>query len=163
MNELAFSPASRVWIYQADRSFSKDELEELDQVLSQFTKQWTAHDRQLHAGHEIRYGRFIILKVDETAANNASGCSIDKSVRLMQELEAKSKVKLFDRWNIAYKKGEDILAVEREEFELLLANGHIQDHTIVFNNIVATLHDLHQNWEIPFKDSWHAQVFRIDT
>ncbi|MCP4975889.1 MAG: ABC transporter ATPase, partial [Maribacter sp.] len=71
--------SSRVWIYQANRSFTSLELEELGGELDAFIQDWTAHGSDLKAGYEIRYKRFIILALDQTDTA-ASGCSIDASV-----------------------------------------------------------------------------------
>ena len=77
---------SRVWIYQANRSFSEEELTEIKQKLDTFITNWTAHGADLNAGYDIRYKRFIILAVDQTS-QSATGCSIDASVRFIQQLE----------------------------------------------------------------------------
>ncbi len=153
-----FSPASRVWVYQSNRAFTTDELSGITALLTQFTKQWTAHNQQLQAGFELHYNQFIVLMVDESAAG-ASGCSIDKSVHIMQQVEREFGVKLFDRWLVAYMEGDIVKTATRSQFEELLANGTITPDTIVFNNLISTLHELNTNWQIPFKKSWHAQVF----
>ena len=61
----AISDEARVWIYQANRSFSETELEEIKAKLSNFITQWTAHGSDLQASFEIKYRRFIILAVDQ--------------------------------------------------------------------------------------------------
>ena len=38
---------SRVWIYQASRSFSETELEEIQSKLNIFIENWTAHGSDL--------------------------------------------------------------------------------------------------------------------
>lgn len=157
---MQFSPSSRVWVYQSTRAFTATEIAELNTLLTEFTQQWTAHNQQLHAGFELQYNRFIVLKVDESNAG-ASGCSIDKSVHLMQQLEKQFNIQLFDRWNIAYKKGEEVQACNREEFEQLISMGTVHADTIVFNNLVQTLDEYTSKWEIKAKESWHRQVFDI--
>ncbi|MFT4833161.1 MAG: hypothetical protein ACI815_002825, partial [Psychroserpens sp.] len=82
----SLSDTSRVWIYQASRSFSAEELEEVRTGLDQFIKEWTAHGSELAAGYEIRYNRFIVIALDQTNIT-ASGCSIDASVRFILDLE----------------------------------------------------------------------------
>ena len=79
---------SRIWIYQGSRSFSKEELVEVQEKLNDFIEDWTAHGDELRAGYEIRYNRFIILALDQSQ-NGASGCSIDASVHFIQSLEKK--------------------------------------------------------------------------
>lgn len=151
----------RVWIYQSNHVFTPIQLDEITTTLSIFTSEWTAHNQQLKATFEIRYNQFIILIVDESQAG-ASGCSIDKSVRLMKELEEKYNINLFDRFQMAYKANEEIISVSREEFETLIKKGDINEETIVFNNLVSDYHQYQDRWEVALKDSWHAKVFQLE-
>ncbi len=155
---MQFSENSRVWIYQADRELTNDEVLQAQILLDNFTTGWTAHSSQLKAKGEIRYNRFFILFVDESQAG-ASGCSIDKSVHFMHQLEAKFNINLFDRFNLAYRKNDEVLSAPRHTFEELLKQGAIGSNTIVFNNLVQNLTELNSKWEVPFKDSWHNQLF----
>jgi len=96
---------SRVWIYQANRSFTLEELEEIKEKLDQFVTQWTAHGADLRAGYEIKYKRFITIGLDQ-GVNAASGCSIDASVHFIQGLEQLYNVDLLDKMNVSFKQGE---------------------------------------------------------
>ncbi len=155
---MNFSENSKVWIHQSTRELAAAETAQITQILDEFTTGWTAHNNQLKATAEIRYNRFIVLVVDETQAG-ASGCSIDKSVNLMKALEKEFNLILFDRFNMAYRDGDVIKSVGRFEFEDLIKQGKVDTETIVFNNLVPTLRDLNTLWEVPFKNSWHKQVF----
>ncbi len=155
---MEFSPASKIWIYQSDRELTETETARLQSLLNHFAESWTAHNQQLKAAAQIAFNRFIILLVDESQAG-ASGCSIDKSVRFIQEVEDEFKINLFDRFNTAYFEGDQIQTANREELEVLLKQGKVTNETIVFNNMVSTLADLQTKWQVPFKNSWHARVF----
>lgn len=155
---MEFSSHSRVWIYQSDRELTALEAQEAQVLLDNFTRSWTAHNNQLLAKAEIRYNRFLILFVDESHAG-ASGCSIDKSVHFMKKLEQHFGINLFDRFNLAYRDGDVIRSAPRQQFEDLIKEAKIKGNTIVFNNLVQTLADLRTKWEVPFKDSWHVQLF----
>ena len=155
---MEISENSRVWIYQSDRLFSETEKVEIERTLSDFTAQWQAHGYQLAAYGEVRYHRFIIMIVDESIAG-ATGCSIDKSVKLMQQIEQDFQVNLFDRFNVAFYDGDEIITKKREEFESLIIDGSVTEDTIVFNNLVQTKKELDSNWQIPFRKSWHARIF----
>ena len=155
---MRFSEQSRVWIYQSDRELYDDEVKQLHEILNNFASEWTAHNNQLKAKAEIRYNRFLILIVDENQAG-ASGCSIDKSVNFIKRLEQEFKINLLDRFNLAYREGEKVLSAPRDEFEELLRSGKINSNTIVYNNLVQNLEQLETKWEVPFKDSWHNQLF----
>jgi hypothetical protein len=156
---MKFSPQSRVWIYQSDRKLTDQEVQQIQPELDRFTTNWTAHNNQLKAKGEIRYNRFFILIVDESQAG-ASGCSIDKSVHFMQQVQQHLGINLFDRFNLAYREGEEVLSLPRHGFEDKLKDGSINKQTIVYNNLVQNLTELETKWEVPFKDSWHIQLFR---
>jgi len=155
---MRFSEQSRVWIYQSDRELYDDEVKQLHEILNKFASEWTAHNHQLKAKAEIRYNRFLILIVDENQAG-ASGCSIDKSVNFIKKMEQEFGINLLDRFNLAYRVGEKVLSAPRQEFEELLRLGKINSNTIVYNNLVQNLEQLETKWEVPFKDSWHNQLF----
>jgi hypothetical protein len=155
---MQFSENSRVWVYQANRKLTDAEVQQVQIQVDNFAAGWTAHNNQLKAGSEIRYNRFIVLIVDETQAG-ASGCSIDKSVRFINQLEQQFNITLLDRFNLAYREGNEVLSAPRHDFEEMLKQGSINTNTIVFNNMVQSLRDLQTKWEVPFKDSWHLQVF----
>jgi hypothetical protein len=155
---MHFSENSRVWVYQSDRKLTDSEVLQIKILLDNFTNSWTAHNNQLKAKAEIRYNRFLILIVDEGQAG-ASGCSIDKSVHFMQQIESQFKINLFDRFNLAYKEGDEVLSAPRNAFEDMLKQGGINTNSIVFNNMVQNLNELNSKWEVPFKDSWHIQLF----
>lgn len=155
---MEFSLQSSVWIYQSDKELSLEETALIQDNLDTFAARWTAHNRQLKAHGEIRHNRFIVLIVDESQAG-ASGCSIDKSVSFIKQLEQQYGLNFFDRFNIAYRKNGAIVSVTRDAFEKLLQEGEINAETPVFNNLVQTLAQLQQNWEVPLRQSWHARVF----
>jgi hypothetical protein len=156
---MEFSQHSRVWIYQADKKLTDDVVQQIQQELDKFTTGWTAHNNQLKAKGEVRYNRFLILIVDESQAG-ASGCSIDKSVHFMQNIGQHFNINLFDRFNLAYRDGEEILSLPRHAFEDMLKQGKINTETIVYNNMVQNLTELETKWEVPFKNSWHIHLFR---
>ncbi|MFD0794343.1 ABC transporter ATPase [Mucilaginibacter litoreus] len=155
---MEFSLRSRVWIYQADRELTAAEVQQIKVLLDSFTRSWTAHNNQLLAKAEVRYNRFLILIVDESQAG-ASGCSIDKSVNFMKQIEQQFGISLFDRFNLAYREGDKVLSASRHQFEELIKQGKIGTDTIVFNNLAQNLTELQHKWEVPFKDSWHIQLF----
>lgn len=154
--------AARVWIYQSNRGFNAKELSSLTKILNVFIQTWTAHNQQLKASFELKYNRFIVLIVDEQQAG-ASGCSIDKSVHLIQDIEKQFNVNLFDRFHIAWKENGHVISGNRDEFEHQIKIGNINQETIVFNNLVSNYAQLNNNWEIPFKDSWHFKVFKLES
>jgi hypothetical protein len=148
---------TRVWIYQANRPFSEAEVNELRPALERFTTQWVSHNQQLRAFGAVFHNQFIVLMVDESQAG-ASGCSIDKSVYFIKQIENAFKVNLFDRMTFFYKDGNAIKSAHREEFADLFNEGKINDETMVFDNLVKTKKDFDEAWIKPLGKSWHKRM-----
>lgn len=147
---------SRIWIYQADRSFTADELQEIQSEMDAFLKDWTAHGSNLKAGYEIRYKRFIVIALDQSQAA-ASGCSIDASVHFIQHLEKKYGVSLLDKMNVSYKQGEYIAYKPLADFKKMAKQKAVSKKTVVFNNLVNNKQEYEEHWEVPASESWHAR------
>ncbi|MCL6266256.1 ABC transporter ATPase [Flagellimonas myxillae] len=147
---------ARIWIYQSNRSFSPEELEEINQALSQFLNEWTAHGSTLQAGFEVKYKRFIVIGLDQSQAS-ASGCSIDASVHFIQGLEQKYGVELMDRMNVSFKQGEYIAYKSLKDFKKMAKAKSISKNTTVFNNLVANKLEYSEHWEVPASESWHSR------
>ena len=147
---------ARIWIYQCNRSFSEEELEEVQTALIAFLEQWTAHGSNLKAGFEMPYNRFIVIGLDQSEAS-ASGCSIDASVHFIQSLEQKYQVDLLDKMNVSYKTGAYVAYKPLMDFKKMAKEKAVSSKTIVFNNLVATKQEYLENWEVPASESWHSR------
>ena len=147
---------SRVWIYQCNRTFTAQEIEEITQGLDAFVAQWTAHGSDLKAGYEIRYNRFIILALDQSLTS-ASGCSIDASVHFIQAIEKKYNVDLLDKMNVSFKQGDFVAYKPLLDFKKMAKNKSVSKNTIVFNNLVTNKQEYEEFWEVPAEESWHAR------
>ena len=89
----------------------------------------------------------------------ATGCSIDASVAFIQNLEQKYNVDLLDKMNVAFKQGEYITYKTLLEFKKLAKEKAVSENTIVFNNLVTTIEEWNENWEVPANESWHSRFF----
>ena len=145
---------SRLWIYQSNRKLSELEIEIIEPKIIDFLKQWTAHGKDLDAGYEIKYNRFIVLGLNQENAS-ASGCSIDASVNFIQSLEKEFGIDLMDKMNVTYYNGDFIAHKSLTDFKKMAKAKSVSKNTVVFNNLVNTKIDYIENWEVPAKDSWH--------
>jgi hypothetical protein len=148
---------SRIWVYQSNRAFTLDEEKKIASQAIKFLESWTAHNQELRASFEIRHHVFLILMIDQNHAL-ASGCSIDKSVHFMQNIENEFSVSLLDRQIFAIREKEKITLIKRKVFDSMIQSGEINGDTIVFNNLVETKRELETNWEIPVRNSWHGAI-----
>ena len=158
MNEIStLAPNSRVWIYQSDRLFSQEEVNEINLVLENFCHQWAAHGKPLKSFAKVYYNCFVVLMVDESNVT-ASGCSIDSSVKVIREIMSKYKVDLLNRMIFAYLEDGEVKLSNRPDFIQKLKQGDISDDTIVFNNLVKDKLDFETQWKLPLAQSWHKQL-----
>jgi chemotaxis regulatin CheY-phosphate phosphatase CheZ len=149
---------SKIWIYQANRKLSDEEVDEITEATKEFVENWTAHGTSLEASFVMKYNRFIILAVNQDF-HPATGCSIDSSVQFIQNLEAKYEIDLLDKMNVTYKTGEFIAFKTLIEFKQLAKSKSVSENTIVFNNLVNTIEEWQDFWEVPANESWHSRFF----
>ena len=150
---------SRVWIYQANRSFTELELTEIKNKLNIFIENWTAHGSDLQAGYIVEYKRFIVIALNQNL-NSATGCSIDASVRFIQQLEKDYNVDLMDKMNVSYKQGEYVAHKSLLDFKKMAKERAISKNTVVFNNLVTNIAEFKENWEVPASESWHSRFLK---
>ena len=150
---------SRVWIYQADRFLTVDEVAAIRAKLSGFIDQWSSHGRQMAASAEVYLNRLIVIAADEAAAS-ASGCGIDKSVNCIREIQAATGIDFFQRTQVLFRKDGRLLEAPIHQFWAMRKAGIIDDQTIIIDNTVKLLADLRAGWEVPFSQSWHAEMWQ---
>lgn len=149
---------SRIWIYQSNRKFSDQEILEIENDLKSFIENWSAHGTELEASFQLKYNRFIIIAVNQDV-QQATGCSIDASVNFIQNLEQKYSVDLLDKMNVTFKNGEHIAHKSLIDFKRMAKEKAVTANTIVFNNLVNTIEEFNESWEVPAADSWHSRFF----
>lgn len=156
-NDMASS--SRIWIYQSNRPFSKNEVEAILSNGQKFFEDWAAHGNPLKSSVTVEHNQFIIVALDENH-NEASGCSIDSSVHFISEVEKGLGVSLLDRTKVAYLNNNivgtaDFLAVKNE-----VVKGAIEADTLIFNNQITTMTELKEKWLVPASESWMKKYFK---
>lgn len=148
-----FDPHSRVWVYQSSRMLSMFEALELEPMFEDFKAQWNAHGAAVKGYINLFFGQFIVLIADETHTT-VSGCSTDSSVRFIKAIEAKFKVSLFDRQQLAFLVKDKVELLPLSQIPWAIENNFLQPNTIYFNNLVATKQELENQWLQDLKDSW---------
>ena len=94
---------SKIWIYQSDRKFYPQEIEEISQKVETFLNSWSQDNEDITASYQIKYNRFIIFAVD-TSNISLSIASIDASVMLIINLQSEYKIELLDKLNVCFNK-----------------------------------------------------------
>ena len=142
------SNSSRIWIYQSNKKFFKDDIKYINDELTLFCNNWIAHNNNLLSSFTIELNYFIILAVDETHFPT-SGCSIDSSVNILKKIESKLKINLFDRMLIAVNSNDNIEIINLSELK-----KKINREMVIHNNLIFSKTDLKDNWKIKVENSW---------
>ena len=143
----------RIWIYTLSNKLTNEQLVDFKNRCQTFVTGWTAHDVSLDANFELYQNRLLIFKVNEDKYN-ASGCSIDKQVRFVKELEVAFSVELLNRLLVAYENNNQVEVVKASQIKELLITNTINTNTIVFDNTITESKQLETNWKQPLYHTW---------
>lgn len=153
------SDESRIWIFQSNRLIPDLDIESLKKQIDIFLSSWTSHGNQLMVASKIKYNLFIIIALDQSRST-ASGCSIDKLVSFIKNIENEYQISLLDRLDISFRDKNKISVLRLDDFKRKILEKKINNDTIVFNNLINLKSDLSDNWEIPLNRSWHQKLIK---
>lgn len=159
-NINTYHPASKLWIYTVKENLSVEMSQEIAKRIDDFCQSWTAHNRELRAFWNLYDNRILLLGVDEHL-NPASGCSIDKSVHLLQDLEQEMSINFFDRLLFSYTDGTKIYTLSREAFQQAIDEQKINSETLVINTLAKNLEEWTNNGIQKLENSWMKNLFNL--
>lgn len=157
-------PSARTWIYTANRLLSASESALVLERLTPFLTEWSSHGTPLKAACQVVDSSIIVVAV-ENGFEAASGCSIDKSVRALKELEEELSLSFFDRLQILYKSSPDsqVHVLPLAVFKNKLSAGEISAESAIANTQVASVGELKSELWQEVKDSWLARFLPSTT
>lgn len=150
---------ARLWIYQISRKLDANEVMFVKNTTERFLSQWQAHGQDLKASYKIAYDQFFIISVDESFSQ-ASGCSIDSSVHLIQALENELKVSFMTTSQVAFLVEDEINLFPFNNLKEQISNQVIHPKTKVFDNTVKNLAEFKQKWLVESENSWVNRYFK---
>jgi hypothetical protein len=117
----------------------------------------------LAATRDWRYGRFLLVAVDERITP-PSGCSIDALNAVLRKLERELDMEVLAGGSVWFRDeraGGDPCRTTREEFGRRVKAGEVTKDTVVFDLSVTRVREAREGgWETPARDSWHRRYFR---
>ena len=143
----------RIWVYTLSKELTNEQLVDFKNRCQNFVSGWTAHDVSLDASFELYQNRLLIFKVNEDKYN-ASGCSIDKQLRFIKELEQTFSVELLNRLLVAYENNHPVEVIKSSQVKELLAANQITANTLVFDNTITQSSELTTKWKQPLQSTW---------
>lgn len=154
----ALAPHDRIWIYASPKPFTSDQMRVVENTLDSFVQSWSSHQIDLEAAYEIKHRHFIIIGV-KGETKEASGCSIDKSVRVMQELSAQLEVDLLSRANLYFWVNEKVQVVPLTSIKNEIEIQHISEDTLFFDTTIVQKDEFDKLWPAKSKDRWLKRYF----
>ena len=138
---------SRVWVYPSERKFNLQEINQITFKIEDFCNTWTTHDKPVVSSFKVEEW-FILLFVDETEYD-ISGCSIDKSILLIQSLGAEYNIDFFNRLNILFVENNMTKLLPLLKFKDVVSLDYI-----VYNTLIKDKSDFLENWKVPVTTTW---------
>lgn len=155
------SSQSPIWIFQANKTVDISFIKKIENDTINFLNSWTSHNIEIKSSFKIIHNLFLIISV-ESNFSSPSGCSIDKLVNFVKEINKLYNIDFLDRLNISYRYENIIKVVNTAEFKKLILDGLISTDTIVFNNTIRKKDELNKNWETKALNSWHKKYFNVE-
>jgi len=155
--------SARVWVFGSDRPLSDEATEQLMKAVEGYLDQWKAHGEPLTAAYEWRFGRLLVVAVDQRSAG-ASGCSIDGLFRVLQGLEPQlGGARLVGGGRVFYRDSSGaVQSAERHELKPLRDAGAIRENSVVFDTSLTDLGSLREGFERPARKSWAAPILALN-
>ena len=152
---------SRIWIFPSSKEIDIHKKSKIKERLVKFISDWTSHNKNIQAGFQLPYNRFIVIALNQNL-QNASGCSIDSLMNIIQIFEKEFDLILLDRMNVLYRdKNRKIEYLTLKDFVKMVKYKSINSSTTVFNNLVVNKEEYMDLWEVPAINSWHSRYFKI--
>ena len=140
---------SRIWLYAAENTLSKDQQIYIVNLISENLKGWNAHKQPLTAGFTILKNHFIVIALDESK-NEASGCSIDTLQNMIQNIEKELSIPLMNRLNVFCEIKGKIVCIP--SFKLA---SIAKSNTLFYDLTIQKKSDLHHYLK-PIGEGWCA-------
>ncbi|MFL5730727.1 MAG: hypothetical protein ACJ75J_14665 [Cytophagaceae bacterium] len=150
--------SSHVWVYPSDRPLTEKELDSIKIRTAAFISSWESHGTPVPASFKILFDRFLVIAADESGFN-VSGCSMDKSVHFLKELQNELGIDFFNRTLLPFKSGNTISFYKMTSVKSLIQEETIHENDIFLNTLVPTLKDLKNSFEIRAVDSFLAKYW----
>jgi hypothetical protein len=151
---------ARVWSFGVSRPLEPAEEARLLETVDAFLEGWKAHGHPLAAARDWRYGRFLLVAVNDRVVP-PSGCSIDALIRSLKKLEKELGVEMVGGAPVWYREGGpdgEIRRVSRPSFKAAAERGRVTALTTVFDLSITRLGELREGkWELPAGKSWHGR------
>lgn len=157
---VQLNDSDRIWIFSSSNDLNSQIQDQIITQIESFLSQWEAHGKELVSRVWIENDRFIIIAVNESF-EKASGCSIDKMMKFISQIEQRFELNLTDRSLIYYEnENESIISQKFNEIRGSVNSGKISENTIIYNTAINSGSQFKNDWKLKAGESWISKYFQ---
>jgi hypothetical protein len=158
----SFPDDARLWVYAADAPLTKDDTAFLRRRIGSFLRDWSSHSRPVNGALHVHDHQFIMLAAT-LAEGDISGCGIDASVHVIDEVAKARRIDWIPSLHVIYRDDDgQVQHCTRGAFRSLAEQGVITADTSVLDPSITTLQALRSGqFEQRAGASWHAKAFNL--
>lgn len=154
------SNQSKVWIYASQAPLTNEQTAIISKELMAFTNDWQAHGVELKASYEIKHNHFVVIGVDESH-HTPSGCSIDKSVQVIKNIESQLGIDLMNRMVVYVLADDSVKTYAVNKLPSAIQDGVLHVDSQVFDNTITSLEKYRNEWLKPAQETWLHRYFSL--
>ena len=157
------STDKRTWVYVLSEPIDGQIADTVKAELKKFTASWSSHGRTVSSEVSIVHRRIILLSA-EVEHGTISGCGIDASVNVLEEIVDGLGLKIAPPLSVCYLDHEgSAQVVGRSEFVGLFEQGDVTPETLCVQADVRHIAGASQvNYLLPLGSSWHSRLVGVD-
>ena len=152
------SEKARTWIFASEKELNAGHKEFIRNKLQQFTSNWQSHNKDVLSSFQIIDNYFIIIAADEDFSD-ISGCGIDKSMHIIQEIEQSIQVSLTNKALLHFQKDNLIKVVKLSQMKTFVSENEILPTDIYYNILVSNTKEVREHFRIPAISTWLKKYF----
>jgi len=152
-----FSPSSKVWLFTSNKLLNESEQLSIQIDIDNFCAHWDSHGAVLKASGFILFSRILMLVVDESF-HSISGCSMDKSVAFIKNMETKYNISLFDRLLQSALVDNQWQTNSTVVWSEKLKSNEINMDTVFIDTLVNNLYDAQSSLTKKLGDFWLRRI-----
>ena len=150
---------STVWIHVSSRPLTDSEAEQLQTTVTQFTSQWTSHERPVLSDWKLIDKQILVLAAF-VSNGDLSGCGIDKHQHILANFANTNTFEWAGPLSVTFRGLDQRLrTVSRSAFATIVKSDMLPDSTIVVDQSISNLSAARTGIEVPASSSWHGRHF----
>ena len=145
----ALPDSADCWVYASDRPLDTEEVRLLEGLFQSFEREWSSHGRKVVGACQVVDARVVVVAAS-VQQGDISGCGIDKSLHLLQDVAASRGFSWVSALQIVYRDSSGQLQVSsRKAFREEAAAGRVNEDTWIFRFVIS----VHCAW-MAWSEGW---------